>query len=374
MLVGVVRVTPALHEGGGRKSKMLIAEQHNKLSIVEELELVDESNVREIERMEDVLTSNVFGIIKNLPISVLNAILEEADMEPLATTKAVWEFWPKFEDNTEPDIVVSDDIQTIIIEIKYLSDFDKGTADRKPQLLREYDGGCQYTPSNSIKLLTITRNQEISWTNTVSPRLKSEQQKILEIVRDGKLKHCSWRSILKVLKEQQGAYIDDPVSSLFLNDLVDYLEYKAIGIVKQPQGEGRDMVHFFGEEVGDLDALLQNYNYRVSLSLITEEEKRNFIDLLISYIKSVEDRLSISENTIEPNNVSLALIMGENGGVDNIWSECIQFCLNHPKVDIHGKNNISVRLKFKKGNVLKAPVSLFTYDVAKRELIFRQFR
>jgi len=76
---------------------MYLAELHGKLS----------SN---IERMEDILTSNVFsffkyssrenfltGYLNKLGFSISN---QEAD-------KAEFIFWPRFEENTEPDVVIN---------------------------------------------------------------------------------------------------------------------------------------------------------------------------------------------------------------------------------------------------------------------------
>lgn len=110
---------------------MYLAELHGKLS-------------SRIERMEDILTSNVFsffkystrdiflkGYLNKLGFSISN---QEAD-------KAEFIFWPRFEENTEPDLVIIVGDYYLLIEAKYYSAFAEQTKKTKAQLLREIQGG-----------------------------------------------------------------------------------------------------------------------------------------------------------------------------------------------------------------------------------------
>ena len=127
---------------------MYLAELHGKLS-------------SKIERMEDVLTSNVFsffkysdrdvflkGYLDGLGISVTEQ--EARDAEFL--------FWPRFEDNTEPDLVIKVGSHYLLFEAKYFSGFDEGTEDTVAQLIREIKGGRLEADASSqeFKLIAIT--------------------------------------------------------------------------------------------------------------------------------------------------------------------------------------------------------------------------
>jgi len=127
---------------------MYLAELHGKLS-------------SRIERMEDILTSNVFsffkystrdiflkGYLNKLGFSISN---QEAD-------KAEFIFWPRFEENTEPDLVIIVGDYYLLIEAKYFSDFAEETKKTKAQLLREIKGGKLEADNygKKFKLLAIT--------------------------------------------------------------------------------------------------------------------------------------------------------------------------------------------------------------------------
>jgi len=97
-----------------------------------------------IERMEDVLTSNVFSFFKyssrdiflkkylnKLGFNVSNREAEEAEFR----------FWPVFEDGTEPDLVITVGNYYLLIEAKYFSEFSAGAKKDENQLLREIRNG-----------------------------------------------------------------------------------------------------------------------------------------------------------------------------------------------------------------------------------------
>ncbi len=54
---------------------MIQAEIHNRLNVID---LSEEASYPDLARKEDVLTSNVFGILKNFDVKILNKLLEVA--------------------------------------------------------------------------------------------------------------------------------------------------------------------------------------------------------------------------------------------------------------------------------------------------------
>ena len=112
---------------------MYLAELHGKLS-------------RNVERKEDILTSNVFSFFKYARRDLfLKQYLEKVlglSFSVSDLNGADFIFWPTYDDNTEPDLVIIVGSYYLLIEAKYFSDFDKGTAARKDQITREIEGGA----------------------------------------------------------------------------------------------------------------------------------------------------------------------------------------------------------------------------------------
>lgn len=110
---------------------MYLAELHGKLS-------------SRTERMEDILTSNVFSFFKYSSRDIflknyLNKLgIEVSDGE---AEEAEFRFWPVFEDGTEPDLVIIVGNYYLLIEAKYFSEFSSGTEKNESQLLRELKNG-----------------------------------------------------------------------------------------------------------------------------------------------------------------------------------------------------------------------------------------
>ena len=97
-----------------------------------------------IERMEDVLTSNVFSFFKYSTREIfLKGYLKILgfDVSDKEAKEAEFIFWPHFEENTEPDLVIIVGNYYLLIEAKYFSDFGGETNKTKAQLIREIEGG-----------------------------------------------------------------------------------------------------------------------------------------------------------------------------------------------------------------------------------------
>jgi len=127
---------------------MYLAELHGKLS-------------SRVERMEDVLTSNVFSFFKYSSRDIfLKGYLNElgftvSDQE---AEEAEFKFWPVFEDGTEPDLVIIVGDYYLLFEAKYFSEFSEGTKRIEHQLLRELKNGKLEAKNygKEFKLIAIT--------------------------------------------------------------------------------------------------------------------------------------------------------------------------------------------------------------------------
>jgi len=89
---------------------MYLAELHGKLS-------------SSVERQEDILTSNVFSFFKYSNREIfLKEFLSRSGCHVTSeeANKAEFIFWPRFEENTEPDLVIIVGKYYLLIEAKAL--------------------------------------------------------------------------------------------------------------------------------------------------------------------------------------------------------------------------------------------------------------
>lgn len=127
---------------------MYLAELHGKLS-------------PKTERLEDLLTSNVFSFLK---YSNRKVFLKEylkllgLTVSTEAANNAKFIFWPRLAKGTEPDLVIIISKYYILIEAKYFSDFSEHDSLAKAQLLREIESGMLDAKTNDkeFKLVVIT--------------------------------------------------------------------------------------------------------------------------------------------------------------------------------------------------------------------------
>lgn len=99
---------------------------------------------------EDLLTSNVFSFfkyadrktylkifLKDVGVLVSDRFLDDAEFR----------FWPRYDDSTEPDLVILVGGYYILIEAKHLSGFGVATHEKDCQINREYKGGLDEATS-----------------------------------------------------------------------------------------------------------------------------------------------------------------------------------------------------------------------------------
>lgn len=100
----------------------------------------------ETEAKEDILTSNVFSFFKYARRDLflrrwldsrLNIKISDSE-----AAMAEFNFWPRYVDNTQPDVVIVVGSYYLLVEAKYLSDFSRETSESKSQLIREIENGA----------------------------------------------------------------------------------------------------------------------------------------------------------------------------------------------------------------------------------------
>jgi hypothetical protein len=188
---------------------MYIAELRGKLS---------ERN----ERSEDILTSNVFSLFKYAKrrvflksfFNMMSLELSDDDAD-----NAEFQFWPKYADKTEPDLVIIAGKYYLLIEAKYFSSFEWSGEKESSQLSREIKGGLYEAKSlnKEFYLAAVTADYVYK---------PDDFRKVREAVSFKNLVWINWQRIYILLisiLEEKHLTLED---RLFCQDLCSLLEQK----------------------------------------------------------------------------------------------------------------------------------------------------
>jgi len=147
-----------------------------------------------VEKMEDILTSNVFSFFK---YSSRDIFLKEYlnsfgfQVSEKEAKEAEFRFWPHYEDGTEPDLVIIVGKYYILFEAKYYSGFGKKTETTGGQLKREFEGGLleSYSYGKEFYLIAITADYYF----------KKEKFKVILAEFESSFKWTNWQYIASFL-------------------------------------------------------------------------------------------------------------------------------------------------------------------------------
>jgi hypothetical protein len=176
----------------------------------------------QITDLEDILTSDVFSFFyySNRQVFLFDFLNKIGlSISKYDSTMAEFQFWPRYEEHTEPDLVIIVGNYYILIEAKYMSDFGKGSDKTKPQLIREIEAGMieAHNIGKQFVLLAITKD----------PYKKTD--KFISVQKDKNLtiNWFSWQKIsemlIDLLKSDESI---DKRDRLFATDLLTVLDKK----------------------------------------------------------------------------------------------------------------------------------------------------
>jgi len=160
---------------------------------------------------EDLLTSAVFGTLKNSPDPIASNLLSRA--QPLEGTRPLvlssplrWHFWPWW-DVCEPDVVLEDDENLCVIEAKLYSDFGEDAV-AGSQLRREWTDGLRraHDGGKHLWLVALTNH-------TTIPRGAIERQLVRANAEPTQVCWLSWLEVGRFLRglrdDSTGGWAED---------------------------------------------------------------------------------------------------------------------------------------------------------------------
>ncbi len=165
---------------------------------------------------EDLLTSAVFGTLKNLEpsltvdlLSLAQPLVESAP--PSLTPPLNWHFWPWW-DTCEPDVVIEDERNLCVIEAKLYSDFGEDIG-AGSQLRREWRDALRRSREKGKELWLVTL------TNHGSIPEEAIRRQLARTNAD--LSRVCWLSWLEIGRFLRG--LKDEVAGAWSDDLLELL-------------------------------------------------------------------------------------------------------------------------------------------------------
>ena len=173
-----------------------------------------------VEGMEDILTSNVFSFFKYSKRTIfLKSLLDKLgiSVDSKELKGAEFNFWPHFEDATEPDLVIIVGDYYLLFEAKLYSGFGEETIDKEEQLIREIKGGL-----NEAKILG-----KKFWLIAITEDYYYKKDKFKSIKKyKGLFKWINWQTVAEILLKLVEKYNNKLPNYLFAKDLYKLLEKK----------------------------------------------------------------------------------------------------------------------------------------------------
>jgi hypothetical protein len=170
---------------------------------------------------EDVLTSNVFSFLKySHRQTYLRQFLRLAGIAITSSElgRVTFDFWPNYDDGTQPDVIIETDSCYLLVEAKYFSDVTEEKDNPAGQLIREFETGSMeaHNRSKSFRLVLLT--DEATRPSRLLARMPARFH--------NHVSWTNWQAIAQMISkviESSGATAPDYE---FANDLYELLDYK----------------------------------------------------------------------------------------------------------------------------------------------------
>jgi len=158
----------------------------------------------ETEAKEDILTSNVFSFFKYARRDLfLRRWLDSSLNIKISDSEAAmaeFNFWPRYVDNTQPDVVIVAGSYYLLVEAKYLSGFSGETSKSKSQLMREIENGLLEAKNYEKEFLLVAITADHYFR---SDRFREVPQELRN-----RLLWTNWQSVAAFLEDTLSTDVD----------------------------------------------------------------------------------------------------------------------------------------------------------------------
>jgi hypothetical protein len=183
---------------------------------------------------EDVLTSNVFSFLKysHRPTYLRQFLrLAGLNIKTSELHRVKFEFWPNYDDGTQPDVIIETDTCYLLVEAKYFSGVAEENGNPAGQLIREFEAGTMEARNRAklFHLLLLTDDA------TRPSRLLAQMPERFH----GKVSWTNWQAIaqmISVVIESSGAAAPDYGFASDLYELLDYKHLRGFKTFAQAKG------------------------------------------------------------------------------------------------------------------------------------------
>jgi hypothetical protein len=170
---------------------------------------------------EDVLTSNVFSFLKySHRQTYLRQFLRLAglNIKNSELHRIKFDFWPNYDDGTEPDVIIETDTCYLLVEAKYFSDVAEENGNPAGQLIREFETGAMEARNRakSFRLLLLT--DDATRPSRLLARMPARFQ--------NKVSWINWQAIAQMISEVIEGFGATAPDYEFASDLYELLDYK----------------------------------------------------------------------------------------------------------------------------------------------------
>jgi hypothetical protein len=193
------------------------------------------------EEKEDILTSNVFSFFKysNRELFLSHFLqLLQIQVTSEEANKAEFEFWPQYDDHTEPDVIIKVGSFYLLFEAKFSSGFGKESEILESQIKRELKQGL---------LEAANQNKEFFYIPITANYVRPKS--ILAEAPKKYHKYCKWINWQKVAQLINSILIDksvrlNPGEEAFANDLYQLLIKKKLGTYNGISAINQELITF----------------------------------------------------------------------------------------------------------------------------------
>lgn len=270
----------------------------------------------EIENSEDVLTSNIFGLLKYLPNDVFLNILDHA--KTLSGEKIEFDlksyipefiFWENIKGYGEPDLIIKFRNKVgheliLCIEIKYYSS-KSGEGDNDQ--LKRYFEALSISSKEKSRFLGVVYLTKYPSRKELEDSLYHIEQKELDDAEE-KLFQLRWFEITESLENYNGVL--NRRENLILNDLIKYLKYKnfveftGFSFQSKDFNISPDQFYVLDHQEFEGFSFLQDLNIGVNEKItygdkykMTDEEKK--LEYAFQYIKTFYREVALMLEAIQ---------------------------------------------------------------------------